>query len=128
MSRHRQNLPVARRSQGLDLRGEVGNGGLSGYRNARFDGGRDIEGFGLGSRERLHDRGRPLGRSGRRYGSLGLGGRRGEGFAGFGAMGGGFMGNTGMYERSFGYGLQSPIRKWVQLRKFQSLKHIPTTP
>jgi len=107
MSRHRQSLQVGRRSQGLELRGDLGNGGLNDYRNARLGGGGYGEGFGIGSRGRIEDQGRAIGRLGGRLGNLDLGGR----FGGVRSMGGEIMGNPGTYERQFGYGLQSPTRK-----------------
>lgn len=125
MSRHRQNMQVARRPQGLELRGELR--GLSDYRNARFGSNGFGEGFGMGSRGRLEDRGRSIGRIGRRLGALDLGGRRGEGLVGFSSMGGGFMGNPGMYERPFGYGLPPAMRKCVHFEQAQGISGNHTT-
>lgn len=121
MSRHRQNLQVARRPPGQEFRGEPSNGGFGSFndhRNARYGGGRYEEALGLGNRGRLDDRGRSLGRLAGRLGGLGLGGRRGEGIGGFNSMGGGFMGSPGMYERPSAYSLQSQMRKFFTSDEF----------
>ena len=122
MSQHRYNLQVPRRLQRLDLRGNLISGGLTDYENTMISGSRHRERFSLGGLGRLESQGRSRGRLGGMLEDPNMGGRRGgEVLADSNSLESELITNHGMYERPFGYGLQSPMRKCVRFQSPRTL-------